>query len=206
MWVDVDPVWQETLKLAWGAFCTGTVPVGCVICNEQGEIVARGQNAIANQASSSVLAGTDLAHAETIALSQLLKIEHPKIREYTLYTSLEPCPMCFGASVMMGIRQIWYAARDAIAGSAQLRTATSYLRSKKITIELMDSDLEVFQIALLTAFELGRKHPRQTDLINAWRDDCPKGVATGSDLFEQGYFIKAVAENYSVGRVFNKVL
>ena len=206
MWTSLEPIWQEAFALAWNAFCAGTVPVGCVIVDHHGEIVARGQNAIFDSSSSSPLAGTNLAHAEMIALSQLKKNEHPEIKGYSLCTTLEPCPMCFGAAVMMGIRQIHYAGRDGIAGSIDLTTATSYLSSKKIKTELADPILEVFQLALVTAFEWRRNHPRQEKLLDLLRADCPKGVAIGTELFEQGYFARAVQEGYWVGQVFREVV
>lgn len=206
MWTSLETMWKETFRLAWASFCAGTVPVGCVICNEQGEIVARGQNAIADRFSSSPLAGTNLAHAEVIALSQLQKVDHPKIREYTLYTSLEPCPMCFGASVMMNIRRIHYAARDGVAGSLQLNTATPYLRRRKIKTELLEPSFEVFQIALVTAFELERDHPGQEERLGHLRADCPEGVAIGTLLFQEGYFAEAVREGYPVEEAFAQVI
>ncbi|HBG01422.1 MAG TPA: hypothetical protein DDW87_07615, partial [Firmicutes bacterium] len=127
MWRSVDAYWQETLGLAWEAFREGNVPVGSIIVDAEGGIVSRGQNAIFDSFSNSPLAGTNVAHAEMNALCQLQKGDHGAIRRYTLYTSLEPCPMCFGAAVMMGIRHIRYGARDAIAGSIALRAATPYL-------------------------------------------------------------------------------
>ncbi len=206
MWTGLEPLWQQTLSLAWDAFCSGTVPVGCVICDKEDQIVARGQNAIADLSSSSPLAGTDLAHAEMIAMSQLQKADHPEIREYILYTSLEPCPMCIGAAVMMNIRQIRYAARDALAGSLVLCTATPYLSSKRMTAELAEPVLEIFQLALVTAYELRRRHSRQAELLGLLQVDCPEGVAIGASLFEEGYLAKAVTESLTVEQVFDEVM
>ncbi|NMB00747.1 MAG: nucleoside deaminase [Firmicutes bacterium] len=206
MWKGLKPEWREAFALAWEAFCQGNVPVGCVIVNESGEIIAKGRNAIFEPSFSSALAGTDLAHAEMVALSQLQRTEHRGVTGYTLYTTLEPCPMCFGASVMAGIRRIKYAGRDGIAGSAVLSNATPYLRTKRMQVELADPELEVFQIALNTAFELGRQHPRQAELLDLLRADCPRGVELGMKLFEQGYFAQAVREGYTVEKVFEDVM
>ena len=206
MWASLDVKWQESFALAWDAFRRGNVPVGCVIINEDEEIIAKGQNAIFEPSFNSPLAGTDLAHAEMVALSQLPKAKHPAIRDYTLYTTLEPCPMCFGAMVMMGIRQIKYAARDGIAGSVALKTATPYLTSKRMKTEMADPMLEVFQTALTTAFELRRKHPRQEELLSLLRADSPSGVELGLRLYEQDYFARAVQLDYNVQKVFQRAM
>jgi tRNA(adenine34) deaminase len=183
-------VWQEAFALAWEAFCRGNVPVGCVIADGQGRIAAKGRNAIYDDESITPLAGTNLAHAEIVALSQLKRGEH-ETGEYTLYTTLEPCPMCFGAIVMTGIRKVCYAARDGLAGSAVLTGATPYIASKQISVALEGSSLEVFQIALTTAFELRRQHPRQEVILSCLSADCPEGVALGTRLFQEGFFSTA---------------
>lgn len=109
MWVDLNPHWQTAFCLAWKAFCRGTIPVGAVIVDGDGRIVAKGRNRIFDYESGHPLAGTTMAHAEITALSQLKEKDHPQIRTYTLYSTLEPCPMCFGTMIMMNIRSLQYA-------------------------------------------------------------------------------------------------
>lgn len=198
-------VWQEAFALAWEAFCRGNVPVGCVIADGQGRIAAKGRNAIYDDESITPLAGTNLAHAEIVALSQLKRGEH-ETGEYTLYTTLEPCPMCFGAIVMTGIRKVRYAARDGLAGSAVLTGATPYIASKQISVALEGSSLEVFQIALTTAFELRRQHPRQEVILSCLRADCPEGLALGTRLFQEGFFSTACREGWKVEQVYEDVM
>jgi len=202
---EISPIWREAFSLAWDAFCRGSVPVGCVVVDGEDRILARGQNAIYDDEIRTPLAGTNLAHAEMVALSKLRNSEHNP-RLYTLYTTLEPCPMCFGAIAMMGIKQVRYAARDAMAGSAALTAATPYLRSKGIHLEWEDSPLEVFQIALATAFELNRKHPKQQQLLELWESDCPVGVHVGTALYQRGDFHTAVRERWEFEQVFARVM
>ena len=76
MFMQIDPLWREAFALAWEAFCRGNVPVGCLIVNGAGQVVARGQNAIFDDHTVTPLAGTDLAHAEMVALSRLRIAEH----------------------------------------------------------------------------------------------------------------------------------
>lgn len=114
--------------------------------------------------------------------------------------------MCFGAIAMTGLKQVRYAARDGVAGSAVLSRATPYLVGKRITLLWEESPLEVFQIALSTAFELERQHPKQQRTLGAWRAHCPAGVQVGGDLFAQGYFSTAVRDRWPVEQVYAEVM
>lgn len=202
MWNRLNPNWQRAFGLAWESFRNGTVPVGCVIVDKNNKVQAAGRNAIFDLQFSSPLAGTNLAHAEMMALSQLERRKHPHIRSYTCYTTLEPCPMCFGAMVMMNIRNIKYGAKDGVAGALLLKNATPYLKSKALTVTRGPRVLEVFQTVLLTAFELHRNHPRQAEFLKAWRQDCSEGVGLGVELYNKGYFTQAQKRAYPVGKVF----
>ena len=96
-WTDLGPVWREAFQLAWEALGSGSVPVGAVLVNEAGVIQARGRNQIYD--SESVIggiSGTRLAHAEVNALIKL----DPEgwYTSYSLYTILEPCLLCVGAT------------------------------------------------------------------------------------------------------------
>ncbi len=205
MFAELSSPWQAAFALAWDAFCRGNVPVGCVVVDRQQQIVARGQNAIFDDETITPLAGTNLAHAEMAALSKLKNREHD-LGDYSLYTTLEPCPMCFGAIVMTGVRQVRFAARDGLAGSAVLASATPYLRAKKLTFVFEPSPLEVFQLALSTAFEQRRQHPRKEVILASWRAHCPQGVSVGTTLFQQGYFAAAVQRGLDVGQVYAEVM
>ena len=41
--VGCDHAWERTLELAWDAFCAGTTPVGAVVIDAAGAIVAEGR-------------------------------------------------------------------------------------------------------------------------------------------------------------------
>lgn len=206
MWSKLARPWQKAFTLAWDAFVRGNVPVGSVIVDPEGQVVAEGQNAIFEDSSTGLLAGTNLAHAEMMALSGLKRGEHLGIGEYTLYSTLEPCPMCFGAIVMTGIKNVRFAARDGLAGSMGLRKATPYLRSKAISSERGAANLEALQIALSTAFELKRRHRRQEEILSLFKVDCPSGVEVGTLLYNEGWFAQAIAEGVGVDEVYQEVM
>lgn len=46
IWYELEYGWQMAFTKAWVAFCSGTIPVGAVILNENNELVSSGQNMI----------------------------------------------------------------------------------------------------------------------------------------------------------------
>jgi guanine deaminase len=77
-------------------------PFGCVIVKE-GEIVGEGANR--------VLADCDCtSHAEMNAIRSACKnLETHDLSGCVMYTTGEPCPMCYGACYWSGVEAIYYA-------------------------------------------------------------------------------------------------
>ena len=91
-WARPDVPWREAFRLAWKAFGAGSIPVGAVVVDESGSVVARGRTRIfETTAAPGQLAGTRLAHAEVNALAQLLPSK--RLDRSTLYTTVEPCAL-----------------------------------------------------------------------------------------------------------------
>jgi tRNA(Arg) A34 adenosine deaminase TadA len=44
-WDELEPVWQRAFELAWEAYGRDTTPVGAVVADGAGRIVAEGRNA-----------------------------------------------------------------------------------------------------------------------------------------------------------------
>ncbi|MGW2833173.1 deaminase [Streptomyces sp. NPDC001286] len=92
----IPAVWRLPFELAWEAFRAGSRPVGAVLYDAGGRVVAAGRNrAQEAQAPRGQLAGTAIAHAEISALAQL-----PAGRRrdgHRLHTTLEPCLLCSGS-------------------------------------------------------------------------------------------------------------
>lgn len=107
--------------MAWDSYRNNTIPIGAVIVSASGEIVSEGRNRIFDKNSNNSLAGTYMAHAEMTGMMQLKTDDHPDIKSYVLYTTMEPCPMCFGTMLMMHICDLRYAARDGFAGATELK-------------------------------------------------------------------------------------
>lgn len=206
MWKDLLDPWKRSFELAWESYCRGTIPIGSVITDNKGVIISEGRNRIFDTNSTNPLAGTFMAHAEITAMMQLKSKDHPDIRTYTLYTTLEPCPMCFGAIIMMNIRNIKYAARDTLAGALLLNDKMDYIRSKSIGIEKGDNKLEAFQLIMLTSYECSRNHTRMEEMFSRWMNIDKYAIELGKLLYSERYFDKAVAENAKINDIYDYII
>jgi tRNA(adenine34) deaminase len=102
---------HDALALADRAAEFGEVPVGCVLINSDGHVVATGHN----------LRETDsdpTAHAEIVAMRAAAKaLGSWRLEGHTLYVTLEPCAMCAGALVNARISRVVWGCDDPKAGA-----------------------------------------------------------------------------------------
>jgi len=89
----------------------GEVPVGAVLINERGQVLARACNMPVKQCDPT-------AHAEILVLRQGAKrVGSYRLTGTTLYVTIEPCPMCAGAMVLARIKRLVYGAQDFRTGA-----------------------------------------------------------------------------------------
>lgn len=110
---------QEFMRLALAEAETardlGEVPIGAVIVDATGEILAA--------ASNRTITNSDpTAHAEVLAM----RIAGEKVGNYrltgcTLYTTIEPCVMCAGALVNARIQRLVFGAHDERFGAVETK-------------------------------------------------------------------------------------
>ncbi|MFW6287943.1 MAG: nucleoside deaminase [bacterium] len=205
-----DKNWMKCFEIAWEAYCNGSYPIGALVVNNEGDIISIGrsmQNEEINE--SQYIVGNKLSHAELNALIQIKQSEHPNINNYTLYTTMEPCPLCFGAFIMSWVRNLKFAARDRYAGATELNEKSGYIKSKQSKIIGPHRLLERIQIAMQTDFILRRANDmgkqKSNILIDAWRLDSPDGVKLGEELFETDKLQIWKKENYSFEEVYDKL-
>jgi tRNA(adenine34) deaminase len=99
------------LECARAAYARGEVPVGAVIADSNGAIVARAANA-------PIATHDPTAHAEILALRAAgHALGNYRLSGSTLYVTLEPCAMCVGAIVHARIARLVYAAADPKSGA-----------------------------------------------------------------------------------------
>jgi tRNA(Arg) A34 adenosine deaminase TadA len=108
----VEGLWRTALTLAWQAYRAGTIPVGAVVANGAGEVVAQARNRIFGPHDG--IAGTRLAHAEVLALARLPSTA--RYDDHALYSTLEPCALCAGAALHSTVGVVRYLAPDPWAG------------------------------------------------------------------------------------------
>jgi tRNA(adenine34) deaminase len=115
-WTDLGPIWREAFEVAWEALGQGSLPVGAVVVDEASGVCARGRNRIYDaDPSERPMAGSRLAHAEVDALIDL--DADGWYTAYSLYSTLEPCVLCVGATVMSTVGTLFYAGRDPYGGA-----------------------------------------------------------------------------------------
>lgn len=104
---------EQALAEAQKAFALGEVPIGAVLVDETGQIVARGHNMRETWHDAT-------AHAEMVAIREACRqLGKWRLSGLTLYVTIEPCPMCAGALVMSRVDRVVYGSTDAKAGAAE---------------------------------------------------------------------------------------
>ena len=104
---------QRALAEATTAGKQGEVPVGAVIVNTKGAIIAASGNYTERLHDAT-------AHAEIMVLREAGKIlGTPRLTECDLYVTLEPCPMCAHAISMARIRRLYFGAYDPKSGGVE---------------------------------------------------------------------------------------
>jgi cytosine deaminase len=88
---------REALSEARAGLADGGLPIGSVLADRHGKIVARGHNL-------RVQSGDPTAHAETICLRNAGR--RRDWRELTLVSTLSPCIMCTGTALLFQIPRI----------------------------------------------------------------------------------------------------
>lgn len=101
---------KEALAEAGKAFLLGEVPVGAiVVLNDR--VIGRGHNLRETMRDGS-------AHAEIIALRQAAALlKDWRLSGSSIYTTVEPCPMCAGALLMFRVENLIYGVKDPKAGA-----------------------------------------------------------------------------------------
>jgi tRNA(Arg) A34 adenosine deaminase TadA len=95
------------MTMAWRSYRDGGVAVGAVITDDAGTVIGSGRNQRFSAAAPRGL----LAHAELEALAAVPD-EKARARGTRLYTTLHPCPMCLGATVVARVGHLAFGAFD----------------------------------------------------------------------------------------------
>ena len=101
---------DRALRLARAAAAAGEVPVGAVLLDANGALLAEGTNRTLTDRDPT-------AHAEVVALRAGARARGHRLTGATLYVTLEPCAMCAGAISHARIGRLVFGASDPKGGA-----------------------------------------------------------------------------------------
>ncbi len=148
--MNLQDSWREpmlaALAEARAAVATGDVPIGAVVVDEAGAVLASGRNV-------REAAGDPTGHAEVVALrAAALARGEWRLSGCTLVVTLEPCTMCAGASVLARVDRVVFGAYDDKAGA--VGSLWDVVRDRRLNHrpEVVGGVLADESVALLDAF------------------------------------------------------
>ncbi|MBS9715703.1 nucleoside deaminase [Pseudohalocynthiibacter aestuariivivens] len=98
------------LEEACAAGERGEVPVGAVLVDAKGHVIAKAGNRTRELSDPT-------AHAEILVIREACKdADTERLMGYSLYVTLEPCPMCAMAISAARIARLYYGAADPKSG------------------------------------------------------------------------------------------
>lgn len=96
---------QQALELAKEAAKVDEVPIGAVVVYKN-KVIATGYN-------QSITTNDPTAHAEIVCLRNAAKaLGNYRLKDVSLYVTLEPCCMCYGAMIHARITKLIYGASE----------------------------------------------------------------------------------------------
>ena len=106
------------------------VPVGAIIVDKKGKVIAKAHNLVetSNDATS---------HAEKLVIEKALKITGNRyLNNYDIWVTLEPCIMCASIIEKTRIRRLYYGAEDKKGGAIDngIRMFSNYTSKAKIEV------------------------------------------------------------------------
>ena len=87
------------------------VPVGAIIVDKNGNVIAKAHNLVETRNDST-------SHAEKLVIEKALKITGARyLNNYDIWVTLEPCIMCASIIKQTRIRRLYYGAEDLKSGA-----------------------------------------------------------------------------------------
>lgn len=202
MWKDLTREWQLTFELTWEAFKNGSIPIGAMITDAEGTVLIAGRN----EMGENKIPNYRTAHAETFCVRNLDIKKYPNFKDYHLYTTMEPCPMCMGVIIMGGIRKIHVAAKDRYCGALHYLDYDPYMQSKQVKVWLEDGEMGSVQIVQQAYHEHRRYAGEDSVVFKKIAEDYPREVALGRELFQDRFLDKCAEKDLAYGEVYDAIL
>ena len=109
-----EEIIKIALQKAEEAFAREDVPVGAVVFNSiTGEVLCAAGNRVEAD-------NNPLAHAEMLVLQEACRLlGRPNLTGYSLFSTVEPCPMCAGAIAWAKPDAVYFGASDEKSGAVE---------------------------------------------------------------------------------------
>ena len=146
----MDGFLQEAIEEARQGLSEGGIPIGSVLVMGD-QIVGRGHNRRVQQ-------GSAILHAEMDCIENAGRLTASDYRKCVLYSTLSPCDMCSGATLLYKIPKV------VIGENQTFQGPEAHLRARGVQLELVN-DREC--IRLMTEFIEAQP--------NLWYEDIGKG-------------------------------
>ncbi len=140
----MDPFMQAAIDEARQGLAEGGIPIGSVLVID-GRIAGRGHNRRVQKKSA-------ILHAEMDAIENAGRLPARDYQRATLYTTLSPCDMCTGATLLYGIPRV------VIGENRNFMGAEDHLRSRGVALEVLDDPACIDLLAGFIAANPGLWH------------------------------------------------
>ena len=142
---------RMALREANAAADEGEIPVGAVVVHNN-EVIGKAHNQVERLHDAT-------AHAEMIALTQAASaLEDWRLKNCTMYVTLEPCPMCAGAIVQARLKCVVFGARDWQQGGVLSNFGIAQYAKNVHKVEVIEGIMEEECKALLNDFFSGLRN------------------------------------------------
>lgn len=146
---------KKALKQAYCAFKRDEVPVGAVVINSEGRVIARAFNCVEKS-------NTQTGHAELRAIEKAGKqLGDWRLQDCWLYVTLEPCAMCMNAIIMARLAGVVYGAESPLYGYQKIESEGGGLLYKKNTLAIIGGIYKDHAINLLQRFFKDKRKKRE---------------------------------------------
>ena len=121
-----DPFLRAAIEEARRGAAEGGIPIGSVLVID-GAVAGRGHNRRVQRGSATL-------HAEMDCLENAGRLRADDYRRATLYSTLSPCDMCSGATLLYAIPRL------VIGENRTFRGPEDYVRSRGVRLEIVDDE------------------------------------------------------------------
>lgn len=149
---------REAIKLSMDGMRKGDGgPFGCIVVNENGVIIGKGNNRVTSS-------NDPTAHAEMVAIRDACQnVGHFQLDNCIIYTSCEPCPMCLGAIYWARPARIVYACSREDAAAIDFDDEFLY---RELVVPLHERSIPIVQTLQSEGIKIFKEWKNKADKID----------------------------------------